>query len=224
MTTAVVIRTPPTIWRSHGEPLSFALPFVPRPSLGQTLGAFCILVPACLIAFFVAAKMFRGFVGIASTFDEVGTVAVFVFGLFLLGALFMAAATACLAGSWLAVYLSRKPVLEIHADGLIDRRVLKRKVGWDEFHELNRQHVLSTTIASMPLDASFRLKDGAVRRFSLQSLFSSIIFGGQRVYINTLGFSDGPAVISEIICAMILNARQDKVAPHVTGPFRVDRA
>ncbi|GEM_PF-1432780 len=194
------------MWKSEGEPITIELPYAPKPAIGETILTLCGIMPACLIAGWIVFKQASGFVGLLSRTDAPmgGTM---VFGLFLLFGLLAALIVFWAAGSLLRMLLARTPVLEIHPDGLIDRRALRRKVGWDEFHPLNRRLALSTSIARRPIDPTFRLKDGSVRKFSPVSLFWSAILPGPRVAIDTHGFSRKPAIISELIDAMIRSAR-----------------
>lgn len=193
------------MWTSEGEPASIELPYKPKAGMGETILTLCGLVPVCLIVSWIVFKQAGGFVGLLSNADALagGTI---VFGLFLIISLVIALTVFWQAGSLLRMLLASEPVLEIHSDGLIDRRVLKRKIGWDEFHPLNRRHALSTSIARRPIDPTFRLKDGSVRQFSPISAFWSTVLSGKRVHIDTLGFEEQPAVISELIHAMIRNA------------------
>jgi len=195
------------VWTSEGEPVSIELPYVPKAGMGETILTLCGLVPVCLIVVWVVFKQASGFIGLLSSADAPGG-GIVIFGLFLVIGLVIALTAFWQAGSLLRMLLAREPVLEIHSDGLIDRRVLKRKIGWDEFHPLNRRHALSTSIARRPIDPTFRLKDGSVRKFSPISAFWSTILSGKRVHIDTLGFEEQPAVISELIHTMIRNAPQ----------------
>lgn len=212
MTQTVTITTPPTMSKSQGDPITFKLPFVPKPGLNQTILTLCLIALPCLISLWILSQIAPAFIAVLSKADQLSFTAIAVFSLILLITLFVTVVAFWPAGSWLVMLLARQAVLEIHADGLIDRRALTRKVGWDEFHDLNRLHAFSSSFLHLPMDPSFRLKDGTLRRFSPPSLISSIIFGGKRVAIDTLGFREGPANVSEVIHTMIRNARQQNSA------------
>lgn len=202
----VKIKTPPTFWVTNGPDLSFDLPLVPKPNYAAALallllsGAFGLFVIWGVLGTPVS-KLSNG---IASGTWTAGTLA---FTLIFAGLIIAIMSPAIEATLGLAMLFFRWPVLEIRTDGLIDRRVLKRLVRWDEFGSVGeRRHVIGQS-AYFPTECSFRLKDRRLRRFSPLSATQSFFFGGKRVAINTYGFDVPPRVVLDVILTMIRNGQ-----------------
>lgn len=212
MSQTVTIETPPAYFATSRPDLVFNLPLAPKLKLHNgalwlfavlAFGAFAfwtfLALPASLLLLLLTTDVGYRIDVLASV------VFVSVFGA-LLFAPFVELAR------WVAIMaFSSQPVLEIHPDGLIDRRVLKRKVRWDEFESVgDLRHVRSHM--GRAVEISFRLKDPSVRRFSPISAMQSFMFGGRRVAILPYGFDTPPRVILDVILAMIRKAHSDKSA------------
>jgi hypothetical protein len=209
MAQTITIETPPTFFVASRPNLVFDLPLVPRLKLQAGalwlfgvlgFGAFAfwtfLALPASLFLLLLTTEMgFRLDVLASALF-------VSAFGI-------LAFAPFVELARWVGMtVLSRQPVLEIRPEGLIDRRVLRRTVRWDEFESVgDAQHVRSHM--GRAVEISFRLKDASVRRFSPISVLQSVMFGGKRVAILPYGFDAPPRVILDVILAMIRKAHSD---------------
>jgi len=212
MAQTITIETPPTFFVASQPKLVFDLPLIPQRRL----------VPSALWLFGVLAFggfAFWTFLALpASLFLLLLTTDIGYRIDVLASALFVSAFGVLLfapfaeLARWVAIMVfSKAPVLEIRPDGLIDRRVLRRMVRWDEFESVgDLQHVRSHM--GRAVEISFKLKDPAVRRFSPISAMQSFMFGGQRVAILPYGFDTPPRVILDVILAMIRKADSDKHA------------
>lgn len=200
----VTIRTPPTAFVTHGPLLTFDLPLVPKPSYaaGIALLLFYGLVHAFLIWWIIGTPVSTLMAGIG---DGTWTGGQLAFTLIFGGLVIALMSPSIEATLTLAIAVfSRRPVIEIRPEGLIDRRMLKRMVRWDEFESVHqRQHVTEQLRGG--IGYSFRLKDKRLRRFSPSSALHSLWFGGKRVAINSSGFDLPPLVILDVILAMIRN-------------------
>ena len=209
MSQTVTIETPPAFFVKDTPALVFALPLVPdRKLLPNALSLFGVLAFG-VFAFWTFLALPVGLFLLLLTTDFGYRWDVLASALVALafGALLFAPFVEL--ARWVAVMLfSRQPVLEIRPEGLIDRRVLRRMVRWDEFENVGElQHVRSHM--GRAVEISFRLKDVSVRRFSPISAMQSFMFGGQRVAILPHGFDAPPRVILDVILAMIRKAHAE---------------
>lgn len=208
----VTIKTPPTVFAADGPLLSFDLPMVPRSNLREN-GIW--LVGVLLVSGWAVWWIFGAPIGWLSAV-LIGKQE-FQIERFVPGALFAGFALAILSPmielgiSVAKTVLSHHPVLEIRPEGLIDRRILRRLVRWDEFESVGDRHHMAGSLG-MPTEFSFKLKDRGVRRFSPMSVVQSFYFGGKRVAIQPYGFDVPPRVILDVILAMIRNAQANKRA------------
>lgn len=209
MDQTVTIKTPPTVFVTNGPELTFDLPLIPKRRLSFWLVAyFSIGVMVCFwvlgnYAKWLVPPMFGAgdFPADTFLFGLVFTgIALLILGPVIEGLLLFAITA-----------LSNRPLLEIRAEGLVDRRILRRMVRWDEFESVGDQRHMAGRISMRGIH-SFRLKDRGVRRFSPESAMHSFFLGGKRVVIHAHGFDIPPHQILDIILTMIRNANTERPA------------
>lgn len=199
----ITVRVPPTFFKPRGLEFNLDLPLAPRPTPGFL--ALAIAVPALAIAMILFAMVLpatRMLLG-TDTGEASGprTPALFFVLVGALALLFLAPFVEGLAAALLTLR-SRQPVLEIRPEGLVDCRVLKRMVRWDEFEDVGDKGYAVNRL-NWPKEYSFRLKDPALRRLSPFSFMQSLGYGGKRAAIMPFGFDLPPRVILDVIVAMI---------------------
>lgn len=210
MDQTVTIKTPPTMFVTDGPELTFDLPLIPKPRF-SVVGIAGVLALNALLFWWILGTPISWLVlplfGIRE-FDA---------GRFLFGLLFTGFVLLFLSPviegtfSAAATFFSRDPVLEIRPEGLVDRRIFRRMVRWDEFESVGDQRHMAGRISMRGIH-SFRLKDRSVRRFSPESAMHSFFLGGKRVVIHTHGFDIPPLQILDIILTMIRNANTERHA------------
>ena len=202
MARTVTIKTPPTFFVTDGPDLTFDLPLVPRADFSGGAGMLVYLVFAGLVGLWVLSFPASWILAAVLGWSDFRTDKL-LFGLFFLAWALAIISPAIEAGLKVAFTLfSRRPVLEIRPEGLIDRRALKRLVRWEEFESVgDRRHMAGAM--GMPAAISFRLKARDVRRFSPISMVERFMRGGYRVVIFPYGFDIPPRVILDVILAMI---------------------
>lgn len=205
MTQTVTIKTPPTLFVSEGPPQTFELPLIPKPNSGfSAVFGILHLCVALLVFAVIVLPAFSGLVTALVTwsisFELAAGVAVFAGFSWLFVGLFGE------MGLWFLMPLFvRSPVLEIREEGLVDRRALKRLVRWEEFEDIGHNNRRMSYLTG-PVDYSFKLKDGSLRRISPNSWMFSVMYGRSRVAVNPFGFDLPAAAIVNVILAMISNA------------------
>ncbi|MBX3573474.1 MAG: hypothetical protein KF694_14075 [Mesorhizobium sp.] len=208
----VTIKTPPTVFVADGPLLSFDLPLIPKSNLREN-GIW--LIALLLFGGWAVWWVFGAPIGWLSAVligEQEFQINRFVPGVLFAGfAMAMLSPTIELGISVAKTVFSHHPVLEIRSEGLIDRRILRRLVRWDEFESIGDRRHLAGSLG-MPAEFSFKLKDRSVRRFSPMSALQSFFYGGKRVAIQPYGFDTPPRVILDVILAMIRNAQADKRA------------
>jgi len=212
MSQTITIETPPTFFLANGPDLVFDLPLVPRLKLFPNALALFGVLGFGAFAFwtFLALPVSLFLLLLTTDFGYRLDVLASALSALAFGALLFAPFVELARWVGLMVF-SREPVLEIRPEGLIDRRVLRRMVRWDEFEGVGElQHVRSHL--GRAVEISFRLKDVSVRRFSPISAMQSFMFGGQRVAILPYGFDAPPRVILDVILAMIRKAEAENRA------------
>lgn len=210
MDQTVTIKTPPTVFVTNGPELTFDLPLIPKQRF-SVVGTAGILALNALFFWWILGAPISWLVltlfGIRE-FDADRMLFSLLFTGFVL--LFL---SPVIEGtiSVVATFFSRQPVLEIRPEGLVDRRILRRMVRWDEFESVGDQRHMAGRISMRGIH-SFRLKDRGVRRFSPESAMHSFFLGGKRVVIHTHGFDIPPHQILDIILTMIRNANTERPA------------
>lgn len=210
MDQTVTIKTPPTVFVTDGPELTFDLPLIPRPGFGGVGLAGVLTINALLFWWILGTPiswLVSSLLGIRD-FDA----GRFVFYLLFTGfVLLLLSPVVEQTFSSVVTFFSRAPVLEIRPEGLVDRRILRRMVRWDEFESVGDQRHMAGRIGMRGIH-SFKLRDRSVRRFSPESAFHSFVLGGRRVVIHTNGFDMPPHQILDVILAMIRNAHAEKRA------------
>nr|WP_295464156.1 hypothetical protein [Mesorhizobium sp.] len=209
MDQTVTIKTPPTVFVTDGPELTFDLPLIPKRRFSFWLVAYFSI--GVMVCFWVLGNYAKWLVPPMFGAGD------FPADTFLLGLVFTGIALLILApvieGLLLLAItaLSNRPLLEIRAEGLVDRRIFRRMVRWDEFESVGDQRHMAGRIGMRGIH-SFKLRDRSVRRFSPESAFHSFVLGGRRVVIHTNGFDMPPHQILDVILAMIRNAHAEKRA------------
>lgn len=210
MAQTVTIKTPPTVFVTNGPELTFDLPLIPRPGFGGVGLAGVLTINALLFWWILGTPiswLVLSLLGIR-VFDAGRFVFYLLFTGFVL--LFLSPVVEQTFSS-VVTFFSRAPVLEIRPEGLVDRRILRRMVRWDEFESVGDQRHMAGRISLRGIH-SFRLKERGLRRFSPESAMNSFFLGGKRVVIHTHGFDIPPHQILDIILTMIRNANTERHA------------
>ena len=143
MTRTVTIKTPPTFFVTDGPDLTFDLPLVPRANFSGGAGMLVYLAIAGLVGLWVLSFPASWILAAVLGWSDFRTDKL-LFGLFFLAWVLAIISPAIEAGLKVAFTLfSRRPVLEIRPEGLIDRRALKRLVRW-------RNSKVSATVGIWP--------------------------------------------------------------------------